>query len=33
MPDGVFVELHVGGAVAVVLQRRVARDVNDHKKT
>jgi hypothetical protein len=26
MPDGVFVELHVGGAVAVVLQRKVARD-------
>jgi hypothetical protein len=26
MPDGVFVELHVGGAVAVVLQRPVARD-------
>jgi hypothetical protein len=26
MPDGVFVELHVGGAVAVVLQRQVACD-------
>jgi hypothetical protein len=26
MPDGVFVELHVGGAVAVVLPRQVVRD-------
>jgi hypothetical protein len=26
LPDGVFVELHVGGGVAVVIQRPVARD-------
>jgi hypothetical protein len=26
MPDGVFVELHVGGALGVMLQRQVARD-------
>ena len=26
MPDGGFVELQVGGAVAVVLQRQVSRD-------